>query len=50
MIEMVGIVTLIVLGLAIGIPIIVGAFQFWIYFVSLIRKDRKKKNEPPSAA
>ena len=48
--EMVGIVTICVLAMALGIPIIVGAVQFWIYFVSLIRKDRKKKDEPPAAA
>ena len=46
--EIVGVVTLCILLIALGVPIIVGAVQFWIYFASLIRKDRKK-NEPPAA-
>ena len=51
MLEIVGIVTVCVIGFLIIIPIVVGAVQFWIYYVKLLQKVHgEKKHEPPAAA
>ena len=49
MIEMVGIVTIIVAGFLIAVPMLVGTVQFWVSFVNTIRKKSREPKPTPSA-
>jgi hypothetical protein len=44
-VTVVGIVTISLVMLLVAIPVLVGAVQFWIYYIRILRKTRKEERE-----